>query len=327
MGRVKKYAEVALKAAAGMLPTAKSQTIKVQLVKSVLQYEQHREERADASRAERLRRDENKEKAQLRIKLKELTAQPDPTASAKDKEIEGLELRLDEADKNVEKLRSDLRSLKETQDKEVQKSSEIHETLSVTNDVLRVLASATPEEKRIGCATNLFGKFRSRNQKALDYAFTSMGLSLSTWLSRDKEYGTNGDQMLDLVLDKEKPDGELYALLRLKLSEIGMDYVDAINAAFDYRDLKIDFEALKKRAYPYIVFTEHQYYPLSIKNTIPKHRMPRLTQKSLGKAAELADPKVRLEWLTVVDKFLEQEPSIGTQLIQLQIATRLQVRQ
>ena len=160
MGRVKKYAEIALNAAAGMLPTAKSQAIKIQLVKSVLQYEQHREERADARRAERLRRNENKEIAQLRAKLKELTAQSGAIASAKDKEIEELKSRLNEADKNAENLRSDLRSLERTQSEEVQKFSEIQNTLSVTKDVLREFASAIPEEKRIGCAANLFGKFR-----------------------------------------------------------------------------------------------------------------------------------------------------------------------
>jgi hypothetical protein len=322
MGRAKKYAEVALKAAAVMLPTTKSQTIKLQLIRSVLQYEQHREGRADARRAERLRLNESKEITQLRIKVKELTAQSGQTASAKDKEIEELKSQLGEANKNAETLRSEYRRLKDTKDEEVLKSSEIQETLSVTNEVLKVIACAVPEEKQIGCAANLFGKFRSKNKKALDHAFTSMGLSLTMWIGWEKKYGTDYDQMLDLVLDKEKSNGELRALLRLKLSEIGMDCVDAINSAFAYRDLKIDFEALKKHTHPYILFTERQEYPLLIKNTIPKHRMPRVTQESLRKAGELADLKVRLEWLIVVDKLLEKEPDIETQLMQLQIATR-----
>ena len=253
MGRAKRYAEVALRAAAEMLPTTKNQTIKLQLIRSVLQYEQHREERADARKSQRLRRKENKEMLQLRTKVKELTAQSGETASTKNKEIDGLTSQLGEAKENTERLRAELRSLQRTQDEEVSKSSETQDTLSVTNDVLKVIASAIPEEKRIACATNLFGKFRSKNKKALDYAFTSMGLSLTAWLRWEKEYGKNSDRMLDLALGQKRPPEDLYAFLRLQLSELGMDYIDAINAIREYRDTEISLLELRNRVRPHMI--------------------------------------------------------------------------
>jgi DNA repair exonuclease SbcCD ATPase subunit len=324
MGRVKKYAEVALNAAAGMLPTAKSQAIKIQLVKSVLQYEQHREERADARRAERLRRNENKELAQLRAKLKELTAQSGAIASAKDKEIEELKSRLNEADENAENLQSALRSLERTQSEEVQKFSEIQNTLSVTKDVLRELASAIPEEKRIGCAANLFGKFKSTNHAALDHAFTSIGLRLSKWVRWDKEYGTNGDHMLDLVLAKQKPEGELYALLRLKLLEIKLDYVDAIDAVRQYRDREITFLELDRRVRPHMVWSRDGPSWSLIWNHIPPHRMPSLTNAHLGDAMrQISDPELKWEWLNVVSEMLKpQGETASLLLMELQALSR-----
>lgn len=315
MGRAKKYAEVALKTAAEMLPTTKNQTIRLQLIRSVLQYEQHREERADARKAQRLRRNENKEIAQLRTKVKELTAQSDQTASAKDKEIDGLNSHLGEAKEKAERLWTELRSLQKTQDEEVRKSSEVQEALSVTNEVLRAIASTIAEERRISCATNLFGDFRSKNKKALDIALTSMGLSLDNWLSWDKKYGTNGEKMLDLVLGKQKVNGELYALLRLKLSEMGMDYVDAIDAVRQYRDLEIKLLELGNRVRPHMIWSQDGPRGLLLKNDIPAHRMPTLTNDHLRNAmSKITDPELKLEWLKAVDGMLEPQGETGALL-------------
>ncbi len=51
MGRINTRSEAALKAAAEMLETTKNQTIKAQLIKTVLDYELRQQERADAGKA------------------------------------------------------------------------------------------------------------------------------------------------------------------------------------------------------------------------------------------------------------------------------------
>jgi chromosome segregation ATPase len=315
MGRAKKYTEVALKAAVEMLPTTKNQTIRLQLIRSVLQYEQQREERTDARKAQRLRRNENKEIAQLRTKVNELTAQSGQTASAKDKEIDGLNSQLGEAKEEAEGLRTELRSLQKTQDEVVRKSSEVQEALSVTNEVLRVIASTIPKEKRISCATNLFGDFRSKNKKALDLAFTSMGLSLNTWLQWEKEYGKSSDRMLELVLGQKKPPEDLYAFLRLKLSELGMDYVDAIEAIRQYRDVETSLLQLQNHVRPHMIWSLDGPSGFLLQNRIPHRWMPTMTNDHLRNAMrQITSPELKLEWLKFVKEMLKPEGETGTLL-------------
>ena len=69
MGRMNKRSKSALKAAAEMLETTKNQTVKAQLIRIVIDYELRQQERADSHKAERHKRAENKELAELRSKV------------------------------------------------------------------------------------------------------------------------------------------------------------------------------------------------------------------------------------------------------------------
>ena len=171
--------------------------------------------------------------------------------------------------------------------------------------------SALPAEKHDKCAAELFHKFKSVAPELVAKLLKSMGLNLGTWRSWDDYYGQNSELMVEAFAHPEKHERGKLGLLRLKLSELGID-VDAINAIRDYRDLKISFEELKERTRSHIVFS----FNLPEKNTIPANLMPRLSGEALWEATRVLnqarDPIRKLQWLEVVQKLLEPEqPDYG----------------
>lgn len=105
-------------------------------------------------------------------------------------------------------------------------------------------------------------------------------LNLEQWYSWDKKYGENSDSMLEALLCPEKQEPEKECLLRAKLSAMGMDYIDAIRAVHDYRDLKIALDELQKRTRPHIAFRKLAV-GWNVVNDIPEKFKPRLTEDAL----------------------------------------------
>lgn len=175
-------------------------------------------------------------------------------------------------------------------------------------------------ESRFDCASRLFQKLKSEEPELLGQLFQSMGLDLKTWHSWDSKYGNNTDLMLQVLLGSEKHEAEKLSLLRSKLAATGKDYVDAIMAVRDYRDLKIGLDQLKERTSPHISFVNLEIACLPIKNLIPEKHMPRLTQEALRIASERlkSSPLQRLEWLKTVEKLLKPDDGVGSLLLKEQ---------
>jgi hypothetical protein len=103
------------------------------------------------------------------------------------------------------------------------------------------------------------------------------------------------------------------------------DYIAAINAVRDYRDLRIDLNKLKKLTSPHIMFLDLDS-GLRIKNVIPEKFMPRLTEAALRDASATMqnDPSEKLKWLEVVRELLKADSGIDLLLLMEQSATLAQ---
>ena len=131
--------------------------------------------------------------------------------------------------------------------------------------------------------------------------------------------------MLGALLCPEKHEPEKLSLLRLKLAAMNRDYIAAINAVRDYRDLRIDLNKLKKLTSPHIIFLDLDS-GLRIKNVIPEKFMPRLTEAALRDASATMqdDPSEKLKWLEVVRELLKADSGIDLLLLMEQSATLAQ---
>src|SRR5205807_773570 len=112
---------------------------------------------------------------------------------------------------------------------------------------------------------------------------------------------------------------------RLKLAAMHRDYIAAINAVRDYRDLRIDLNKLKKLTSPHIIFLDLDS-GLRIENVIPEKFMPRLTEAALRDASATMqnDPSEKLKWLQVVRELLKADSGIDLLLLMEQSATLAQ---
>jgi len=121
--------------------------------------------------------------------------------------------------------------------------------------------------------------------------------------------------MLDQVLGHERPPEDLYAFLRLQLSELEMDYVDAIEAIRQYRDVEISsLDELGDRVRPHIIWSHDGPSGFLLRH-IPPRWMPTMTNDHLRNAVrQIASPELKLEWLRFVKEMLKPEGETGAPL-------------
>src|SRR5205823_14001793 len=113
MGRINRWSEAALKSAVEMLAPTNDQKFKANLIRTILDYEVRQQERAESNKAARRKRAENTELAELRSKVAELSAQVDSVKNSRSEEISKLRACIEETDKIIGELRSDLGSIKQ----------------------------------------------------------------------------------------------------------------------------------------------------------------------------------------------------------------------
>src|SRR2546425_7825041 len=116
MGRINRWSEAALKSAVEMLATTNDQKFKANLIRTILDYEVRQQERAESNKAARRKRAENTELAELRSKVAELSAQVDSAKISRAEEISKLRACLQETDRIVGELQSEIGSLKREAD-------------------------------------------------------------------------------------------------------------------------------------------------------------------------------------------------------------------
>jgi len=310
MGRINRSSEAALKAAAEMLETSKDQKFKSQLIKTVLDYETRKQEIAASNKAARRKRVEDAELSELRSQLDNVTAQLASGKGSRAKEISGLQVRLKEAERIVDEVRSGFGTSKQQADTA---RRDIDIVLKLTNGIIGALATALSLENRNEFASQLFQQFNLKEPKLLAQLFKCMKLDLKRWQAWDSDYGENTEAMVREFESPAKQDPQKLSLLRSKLSALGID-MDAINAMRDYRDTKITFAQLEERTHPHITFTHDGEWRIQTK--IEMNLMPRVTEEALGNASQKmqSDPAGKLQWLKI-HKQLPVDSGIGSLIL------------
>ena len=260
----------------------------------------------------------------VRRLIKELTDKLSSAERSKEKEVSDIRAELAEQKITSATCKNDLAKAEQVGDKARATAAEMQKRLEVAQELTVQLARNVSAVSRFDSASKLFQKLKSEESELLGQLFKSMELDLKTWRSWDSEYGNNHDLMLQVVLSTEKHEPEKLSLLRSKLAAMGKDYVDAINAVRDYRDLKIGLDELKERTSSHISFVNLEIPYLPITNRIPEKHMPRLTQEALRIASQgLKNHPVRkLEWLKTMEKLLKADDGVSTLLLMEQQAAR-----
>jgi len=317
MGRITKYSDLALKAAAEMLESSRNQSLKASVIKTVLGYDLRQRELAVSNKGERRKRAERKEPGKSRSE----DQKPPSAANSLDKDWSDLKAELEKE----AKLERDLKEAKREAAMALKTVAQLEEYFKVTHQLIKRVAPSAPAEKWSDCAAESFEKLKSTAPELLPHLFESMGFNLEEWYSWDSKYGQNSDLMLGALLCPEKHEPEKLSLLRLKLAAMHRDYIAAINAVRDYRDLRIDLNKLKKLTSPHIIFLDLDS-GLRIKNVIPEKFMPRLTEAALRDASATMqnDPSEKLKWLEVVRELLKADSGIDLLLLMEQSATLAQ---
>jgi len=173
MGRINRWSEAALKSAVEILATTNDQKFKANLIRIILDYEVRQQERAQSNKAARRKRAENKELAELRSKVAELTAQVDSAKNSRAEEISDARARLKETDQIVGELRSDLVSVKREADTARRDINRMQESLKLTNGIVEQLPTTLPPEKLNEFASELFQKFKSDEPELLQCGTTA----------------------------------------------------------------------------------------------------------------------------------------------------------
>jgi hypothetical protein len=122
--------------------------------------------------------------------------------------------------------------------------------LTFVNGMIMRCGQFLTQEEREKYGSDLFEKFKSSDGLLAEF-FNLLGLDLSKWRKWESQYGEDSLAMVKAFENPIQNGAGMLSLLRLKLSKIGID-VDAINAARDYRDVKISLAELKQRATSHI---------------------------------------------------------------------------
>jgi hypothetical protein len=118
--------------------------------------------------------------------------------------------------------------------------------LTFVNGMIMRCGQLLTQEEREKYGSDLFEEFKSSDGLLAEF-FDLLGLDLSKWRKWESQYGEDSLAMVKAFEDSTQNEVGMLSLLRLKLSKIGIE-VDAINAARDYRDVKISLAELKQRA-------------------------------------------------------------------------------
>src|SRR3989442_6875084 len=102
----------------------------------ILNNEMHQQEAAESNKCARRKRAENTELAELRSKVAELSAQVDSAKISRAEEISKLRACLQETDRIVGELQSEIGSLKREADTARRDINRMQESLKLTNGIL-----------------------------------------------------------------------------------------------------------------------------------------------------------------------------------------------
>jgi hypothetical protein len=228
------------------LETSKDQKFRAQLTKTILDYDLRKQEIAASSKAALRKRVDEAELSELRSQVDDLTDQLASGKGSRAKEISGVQVRLNEAERILRQVQSDLGTSKQQADTA---RRDIDIILKLTNGIMGQLATTISPANRNEFASQLFQQFNLKEPELLAQLFKSMKLDLKRWQAWDSDYGENTEAMVREFESPAKQDPQKLSLLRSKLSALGID-MDAINAMRDYRDTKITFAQLEERTHP-----------------------------------------------------------------------------
>ena len=238
------------------------------------------------------------------------------------REILALKSRFGAVEKTITQLQDDVSVAKKEAMADRSQTTEMANKLTFVNGMIMRCGQLLTQEEREKYGSDLFEEFKSSDGLLSEF-FKLLGLDLSKWRKWESQYGEDSFAMVKAFEDTIQNGVGMLSLLRLKLWKIGID-VDAINAARDYRDLKISLAELKQRASSHIR-VETVGSPLKILLVrLPKELLPRLTEDSLREASrELRnDPARKLEWLEVVAQLLVADSDVAPLLIKETMAAR-----
>jgi molecular chaperone GrpE (heat shock protein) len=310
MGRTNKVVETALSVANEKLKSTQNQKLQVQLIGMILHH--HEAEMASAAKkyiatnGNAGRKSKSKQLPESPPSVNVITPYP-----GENKDLSDLRAQLKNQEQAVKDLRQEVTTVKKEAENDRKQINDLQVRLDFTSAFVQHLASALPANNRPECASELFHEFKTSAPELVAKLFETLGLPLEKWQAWDKHYAGNPKLMVGAFETPEKHEPGKLALLRLKLAELDID-VDAINAVRDYRDMKIDFDELKKRTGSYIQFDAHRV----IKNTIRDDLMPRLSNEALTRATSQLDRRndkvKKLQWLEVINELLEvDQPELG----------------
>jgi hypothetical protein len=326
MGRTNKRLEAALHAAGEMIKTTKKPSLKVQLIKIVIDYELSEKKRNDLRKEQRLKRVQNKKTTLATPNVEQMHGQW-PPGDGKGNEMSEMASKLKETVSELAECKKNNAYIKEATEKASDRVAEMEKGLKIAQRVIKQLAISNSLEQRISCALELFQQFKSEDPQLITAIFEAMGFDFKKWNSWDDEYHDT-NSMLDVVLlDSKQLDPEKRGLLRSKLAALGKDCSDALQAARDYRDLKIDLDQLNGRGGPHISIVNHETYGLRIVNEIPEKYRPLLTEEALRVAAQKMDndPTQKLEWLKIAKELFNPDLGIGSLVLKELLATERRV--
>jgi hypothetical protein len=322
MGRINSRVDLALKSASEILASTKNSVLKVQLIKIIVDFDQRQRERTNENRSARRKRTESQPLNEAQAKVKELTNELDALRASTSREILDLKSRLGMVEKNITQLHDDVSIAKKEAMAARNQTTEMAKKLTFVNGMIMRCGRLLTQEERDKYGSDLFEEFKSSDGLLAEF-FKSLGLDLNNWRKWESQYGEDSLAMVKAFEDSIQNEVGMFSLLRLKLSKMGID-VDAINAARDYRDVKIGLAELKQRAIRHIRFETEGSSRKILLSGLRKELLPRLTQDGLREALRKLknDPAKRLEWLEIAAELLLPDSEVASLLIMETIAAR-----
>jgi uncharacterized protein YfbU (UPF0304 family) len=322
MGRINSRVDLALKVASEILASTKNSVLKVQLIKVILDFDQRQQERTNENRSARRKRAQSQPFNEAQAKITELTNELDALRASTSREILALKSRLGVVETTITQLQDDVSIAKKEAMAARNQTTEMAKKLTFVNGMIMRCGQLLTQEEREKYGSDLFEEFKSSDGLLSEF-FKLLGLDLSKWRKWESQYGEDSLAMVKAFEDTIQNGVGMLSLLRLKLRKIGID-VDAINAARDYRDFKINLAELKQRASSHIRFETADSSPKILSVRLPKELLPRLTQDALREAVRKLknDPAKKLQWLEIAAELLLADSDVAPLLIKETIAVR-----
>lgn len=320
MGRINSRVDLALTAASEILASTKNSALKVQLIKVILDFDQRQQERTSENRSARRKRAESQPLNEAQSRVNELTKELDALRASTSREILDLTNRLAVVEKNISQLQGDLSISKREATAARNETTEMAKKLTFVNGMIMRCGQLLTQEEREKYGSELFEEFKSSDGLLAEF-FNLLGLDLSKLRKWESQYGEDSLAMVKAFEDTIQNGVGMLSLLRLKLSKMGID-VEAINAARDYRDIKISLAELKQRASRHILFETADISPRIVLVGLSKELLPRLTEDSLREAVRKLknDQPKKLEWLEVIGQLLVADSAVAPLLLKETVA-------